>query len=333
MLELGGRERILVIRHGWLKGMIFSTGAWEAISRYHENAHIVLITTEDYKIFGEQSGYFDEIWIDPMADWWDFSIFLKFAKKIREYGFDRIYDLQNSFRSNMYFRLLGLKKPEWSGTIDWCSHPYKISRYNALHPVVLLSEQLRAAGVDRVPMPDISWLSADISRIGLDGPFAIIAPGSNRQENEKLWYDEGYMEVIEWLNENGILPVFVGAKEDQSRVSFIVERCKNETDALDLTGKLMIDEVAELARYALFALGNDSGVMHLVAATDCHSILLFSALSDPALCKPAGKYVNIIRQDDLEDLHHGKVIDELDRILMLDSSEKLPKSAEDEELE
>ena len=72
--------------------------------------------------------------------------------------------------------------------------------------------------------------------------------------------------------------------------------------ALDLTGRTSLGEVAALARRATLAVGNDTGPMHLIAAAGCRSIVLFSRASDPALCAPRGRQVEVLRYPDLADL-------------------------------
>jgi len=72
--------------------------------------------------------------------------------------------------------------------------------------------------------------------------------------------------------------------------------------ARSLAGETSLIEVAALARGAQWALGNDTGPMHLIAAAGCPSVVLFSADSDPALCAQRGPRVRILRRDDLADL-------------------------------
>jgi len=64
---------------------------------------------------------------------------------------------------------------------------------------------------------------------------------------------------------------------------------------LDLTGQTSLADIAELARGATIAVGNDTGPMHMAAAAGCRSIVLFSDASDPALCAPRGDHVLVIQ--------------------------------------
>ena len=72
-------------------------------------------------------------------------------------------------------------------------------------------------------------------------------------------------------------------------------------------------EISGLSRKAVAAVGNDTGPMHLIAATGCHSIVLYSSASNPMLCAQRGSGVQIIRKDQLADLE----VEEVERKLTL----------------
>ena len=71
---------------------------------------------------------------------------------------------------------------------------------------------------------------------------------------------------------------------------------------IDLTGQTTLFDIADLARVASFAVGNDTGPMHLIAAIGCPSLVLFSAASNPAHSRPRGRNVTIMQRGDLATL-------------------------------
>jgi ADP-heptose:LPS heptosyltransferase len=76
-------------------------------------------------------------------------------------------------------------------------------------------------------------------------------------------------------------------------------------DALDLTGRTTLTDLAALAAHAEFAVGNDTGPMHVAASVGCRCLVLFSADSDPALTAPrgpGGTWAAVLRVPDLADL-------------------------------
>ena len=94
--------------------------------------------------------------------------------------------------------------------------------------------------------------------------------------------------------------------------------------ARDLTGRTSFGDLAELARAATLAVGNDTGPMHLIAAAGCPSLVLFSGDSDPALCvprSPPGAFpVRVLRRDNLAMLTPDEVIADLVAAHVLDAA-------------
>ena len=85
--------------------------------------------------------------------------------------------------------------------------------------------------------------------------------------------------------------------------------------ALNLTGQTSFGDLADLGRAARFAIGNDTGPMHLLAAAGCRSVVLFSRDSDPALCAPRGPDVRVLRRPALASLTVATVLAELPHLV------------------
>ena len=69
--------------------------------------------------------------------------------------------------------------------------------------------------------------------------------------------------------------------------------------AVDLTGRTGYAALGGVARRADFAVGNDTGPTHLIAATGCPTLALFGPESDPALCAPRGRAVVVLQRESL----------------------------------
>ncbi len=75
----------------------------------------------------------------------------------------------------------------------------------------------------------------------------------------------------------------------------------------NLAGKTTFEHLAELARQAKGAVGNDTGPMHLIAASGCPSIVLFSSDSDPDRCRPRGAWCRFLQENSLHTLPVDRV--------------------------
>lgn len=290
--------RILVIRLGALGNIVQSLGPFAAIRAHHADAEITVLTRAPYADWLGGSPYFDRVWIDAAPAWWDLPGWWRVRRRLIDGEFDRVYDLQTSTRSNRYFALLPRRaRPEWSGIARGCSHPDSDPAHNRHHDIERQRGQLAPAGIAAVPDADLAWTDGDLARFALPAPIALLVPGSAPHRPAKRWPLARYADLAGRLRVRGLTPVTVGGADARD-----LGRDLAAAGALDLTGRTSLGEVAALARRATLAVGNDTGPMHLIAAAGCRSIVLFSRASDPALCAPRGRQVEVLRYPDLADL-------------------------------
>jgi ADP-heptose:LPS heptosyltransferase len=219
--------------------------------------------------------------------------------------FARVYDLQTSARSSRYFHLFPVKhRPEWSGIAFGCSLPDRDPRRNFLHDTERQQGQLRQAGISVFPPADLSWCRGDLGRFALPGDFALLVPGSSPDRPAKRWPASCYQALAEQLATRGIQSVIIGAAPEKALASEIPA-------AIDLIGQTSFSDLADLARAARFAVGNDTGPMHLIATAGCASITLFSNDSNPTQCAPRGRWVRILQRPDLADLPVEAILEAL----------------------
>lgn len=294
-----GEARILVIKLSAFGDFIMALGPMRAIRDHHRNAHITLLTTKPYVALAEASGLFDRIIVDARPKLWQVGKMWRLARTLRAGGFDRVYDLQTSDRSSFYFRLFGRRKPEWSGIAPGCSHPHANPRRDFIHTIERQRDQLRMAGIEEAPLPDLSFLTGDIARFAIDTPFALLVPGGAAHRPGKRWPADCYGALAQWLTARGVTPVLIGGAAEADVLARIVELCPT---ARDLGGQTSFGDIAELARAAVLAVGNDTGPMHVIAPTGCPTLVLFSADSDPDLTRPVGPDVAVLQRPSLGEL-------------------------------
>ncbi|MBS29340.1 MAG: ADP-heptose--LPS heptosyltransferase [Alphaproteobacteria bacterium] len=305
-------QRILVIKLGALGDVAQATGPFAAIRAHHPDAHITLLTSSAYAGFLEQSGWFDEVWIDERPSWKDPRGWFRLRLRLRRGRFDRAYDLQTSDRSSLYFQLmLPGRRPEWSGIARGASHKHANGGRDDMHTIDRQAEQLAMAGLDTVPPPSLDWVAADTSRFALTAPYVLFVPGGSAHRPEKRWPVGSFTELARRLAACGVTPVLIGAGPDAHATGTIDSFCDA---ARDLTADTSFAEIVALARGAASAVGNDTGPMHLITIAGCPSVVLYSQASDPALCAQKGVDVTILRHDLLSELS----VDEVEAALKLD---------------
>lgn len=292
--------RVLVIKHGALGDFVLALGPARAIRDHHPAARITLLTTPPFAALARLCPWFDEVWTDDRPRWSRPGAWLALRRRLRAAAFDRVYDLQTSYRSNAYFYLLGPgRRPAWCGIALGAAHRHTDPRRRRLHTIERQAGQLAAAGIRGVPLPDVGWLGGAASALAPDRPYALVVPGGSAHRPEKRWPAERFAALAKWLAERGLTPVLVGGAGERRLTEAIAAACPG---AVDLAGATDLAEIIALARGARLAVGNDTGPMHLVAVAGCPTVTLFSSHSDPARCAPRGPEATWLRRADLSAL-------------------------------
>ena len=310
-------KRILVIKLAALGDVVQAFPPFERIRAAHPQAHITLLTTPPYASLAAASPCFDAIETDGRPG--RLGETLAMLRRLRRAGYDRVYDLQTSTRSCAYFVGLWPRPPQWSGTAPFCSHPHRNRRRNAMHTLERQAEQLCDAGVwpdapvegGQARAPDLSFMLEDSAperrpeRFGLTAPYALLVPGASAHRPEKRWPARGYGALAAALMRQGL---DVGVLGGSAEVEIGREITAGAPGVRDLTGRTDYAEIAGLAARAALAVGNDTGPTHLIAAAGAPTLVLFSDASDPALCAPRGRRVEVLQTASLAALEPQVVV-------------------------
>ena len=287
---------ILIVKLGALGNIVLSLNAFAAIRAFHATARISVLTTAPYAAWLRQAPFFDEVLVDTRPPWWNFPDVLRLRRMLLAPGFRRVYDLQTSSRSSRYFQFFPRgAKPEWSGIALGCSHPDRDPNRDRMHDNDRQAGQIRQAGIGNIPPADLTWCHGDIGRFNLPRNVVALIPGSAPHRPVKRWPAAGYQALSLALRARGLTPVVIGTAGETPIARKIPA-------AIDLTGQTSFGDLASIARAARFAVGNDTGPMHLMATAGCPAVVLFSYDSDPALCAPRGPDVRVLRRPDLASL-------------------------------
>ena len=132
------------------------------------------------------------------------------------------------------------------------------------------------------PPPPVAWFAPAVAARAAallpgEGPFLALGPSANW--SGKVWPPERFVELFRALTApGGPLPgarAVVLAGPGAQEAAMVAPVLAALPEALDLTGRLELPEVAAvMARCALFV-GNDSGLMHLAAAAGTPTLGLF----------------------------------------------------------
>ncbi len=162
------------------------------------------------------------------------------------------------------------------------------------------------------------------------GPILVLGPGSNFIG--KQWPAERFAIVARRLASGGspiagARVVILGAAEDRAAAREIVESLGNDgIEAIDLTAKIdLLTCAAVLARATMF-IGNDSGLMHMAAASGIATLGLFGP-SNEKVYGPHGPRARVARGRAYEEIMEGKYMPSITYSLMTDLSVDMVEQA------
>jgi ADP-heptose:LPS heptosyltransferase len=301
------KNNILVIKHGALGDVILAGAAMQAIRQHHKGDCIVCLTTSAFEKLLKSSPWFDMVFIDSKPQWNDFKGWQTLKVFFKKYNFSKVYDLQTSYRSNLYFFFFFyLKNIDWSGIALGCNLKHVNKNRKFIHTLQRQKDQLKIAGVEYNKTPNWEWLIKNYNNDNIipNNRFVILVSGAAKHRNNKKWSGKNYADLIEFIAKIGIQSILIGSKEESDNINNIITYINKSIPIppLNYAGKTSIKDIAFLSSNAIGAVGNDTGPMHLISSCGLKTIVLFGSGSNPDLCAPIGKNVSIISKDNINDI-------------------------------
>ena len=198
-----------------------------------------------------------------------------------------------------------LRKGGWR---RWVYNAVVDSSVRERHTVDHYLDHLRGIGISAVedgpalnlPAEHLAQADAALADAGIDGPFAVVHPGSAREE--KYWVPERWAEIIRHLSrERGLPCVLTGGKGDPFEDAHLAQiRAALAADAdlcADFAGRLDLLTLAATLSRAAMCVSVDSGPMHIAAAFGRPQIALFGP-TNPFHWQPRHPQTVVVRAGD-----------------------------------
>ncbi|MDX1401746.1 MAG: glycosyltransferase family 9 protein, partial [Kiloniellales bacterium] len=167
---------------------------------------------------------------------------------------------------------------------------------------------LERIGIRSTPC-DFSSLGADLARLNLPRDYALLLPGGGiAKKLETRAPGLLFAKLAQAIAAKGLVPIIFGKEQDAELLTFVQKRClRSRLQKNDLAPS----ELATLARHAAFAVGNDSGYIHFMAALGKPCLSLATPLAKPEYQGPRGSNVRILLAENLQGLSLSDLLDEL----------------------
>ena len=304
-------SNILIIKHGSLGDLIQANGAIKDIKNFYKNRKVFLLTAQPYAIFMSECPYIDGVIIDKRLPRWNLFYLSKLKKSLAKYNFTKVFDLQNSRRTNFYKRLI-IRNVDWSSS-ETTLEPGQKKRDFDKEPVLDRMEiQLKRSGVETefVKNIDLSWAETDISRLikqYANNEYILLFPFCSKKNQIKKW---PYFKEL----------IFNLKKDYKNRYPILLAPGPDEIyEANQLNGKVVLEnnksinivKLISLIRNAKFIVANDTGPAHIASHLDKKGIVLFGGHTTAKKVSIENHNFKAITVDNLEDLSVNKVLNQI----------------------
>lgn len=258
-------SNILIIKLGALGDVVMATSLINQIQDFHSSDNLFLLT----------SAPFDTIF----HAWEDLTVHtvkrkgllntLRTIAWIRKNHFTSVYDLQSNDRTGLYCAFSGISRrignhPRYPYNVHPTT-PYRgQSHIYERMLTVLKSANIQAQHIaPSLPASDEekqhvkTWLKEN--RL-VENNFIIIHAGGSKQHPEKRW--PYHKQLAETLSAKNKSIVWIGGKDDIE-----INKGLSSITGVNASMQFTFSELAELGRYAYFAITNDSGPMHILSCS------------------------------------------------------------------
>jgi ADP-heptose:LPS heptosyltransferase len=266
-------SNILIIKLGSLGDVVQISGALRDIREHHKNEKITILTTSKYINLFKNCPYVDNCLEDERLPRYNIFYLLRLRKIINSLNFNKVYDLQNSNRTNFYRKFLFNVK-NWSSSRDIPENKYNNSVLQRF------DEQLRKSNIKTLYTlkPDFSWAAEKANNYNLDTDkkYILFFPFCSRDLIHKRWpYFSELINLIKQNHPEYSLVVAPGPGEIEEAKSLDIKIAVNNNLPLNFF------ELASLIKKSHLVIANDTGPAHMAAHLGARGFTLFGPHTTP----------------------------------------------------
>ena len=266
-------SNILIIKLGSLGDVVQISGALRDIREHHKNEKITILTTSKYINLFKNCPYVDNCLEDERLPRYNIFYLLRLRKIINSLNFNKVYDLQNSNRTNFYRKFL-INVKNWSSSRDIPENKYNNSVLQRF------DEQLRKSNIQTLYTlkPDFSWAAEKANNYNLDTDkkYILFFPFCSRDLIHKRWpYFSELINLIKQNHPQYSLVVAPGPGEIEEAKSLDIKIAINNNLPLNFF------ELASLIKKSHLVIANDTGPAHMAAHLGARGFTLFGPHTTP----------------------------------------------------
>ena len=307
-------SNILIIKHGSLGDIAQASGAIQDISENHKNDRIYLLTTKGYLEVFKKNPFIHEVILDKRLPRYNLIYLYFLMRELKKHNFSKVFDLQNSSRTNFYKNILfpKAKKEIWSSSITTLPEVINKKEFDKHSVLDRFNHQLQTSGLKTTHTlnPDFSWACSDISEIKnnfkLD-KFILLFPFCSPRLTIKKWpyYNDLIKLILDKFGNEYKIILAPGPLEINDAKEI------NALALLDNGKALDISQLTSLIKESSFVIANDTGPAHIAAHVGAKGLTLFGKHTTAYKVSIERDNFKAIEVTDLNNLSAEKVFERL----------------------
>ena len=307
-------SNILIIKHGSLGDIAQASGAIQDISENYKNDKVYLLTTKPYFDLFKKNPFVNDVILDKRLPRYNLIYLYSLMRKLKKHNFSKVFDLQNSSRTNFYRKILAPKSNfnYWSSSITSLPVNKDKPDFDKLSVLERFEHQLKTSGLitKHTLSPNFNWASTDITEIknfyGLD-KYILLFPFCSAHLSVKRW--PFFNELIELISKKfGNSYKIITAPGP----SEILEAKKINSICILSNGcSLNIPQLTGLIKDSSYIISNDTGPAHISAHVGVKGLALFGQHTSAYKVSIERENFKAIQNKDLNNISPKKILEHL----------------------
>ena len=307
-------SNILVIKHGSLGDIAQASGAIQDIFENHREDKLYLLTTKPYMELFKKNPFVHEIIIDKRLSRFNLIYLFTLMKKIKNLKVSKVFDLQNSSRTNFYKKILfpNANSDIWSSSETTLPKNANKEDFDKNPVLDRFDHQLKLSGLktQHTMKPDFNWSCTDIKNIKEKyslNKFILLLPFCSPHLSHKKWphYNELIQLIRNKYRDQLNIVVAPGPEEINEAKNINAICILHDDKALDIM------QLSTLIKESSFVVANDTGPAHMAAHLNVKGLTLFGSHTTAKKVSIERDKFKVIQVQDLNKLSAKNVFEKI----------------------
>ncbi|HOZ30087.1 MAG TPA: glycosyltransferase family 9 protein [Bacteroidales bacterium] len=250
--------KFLIIRFSSIGDIVLTTPVIRCLKQQVEGAVVHFLTKPQYAQILENNPYIDRVHV--------LKSYKETVGELKDEGFDYLIDLHKNLRSYRFknkLKILDFSFPKLNRE-KWLIVNFKKNILPDIHIVDRYFDAVKLFDVQN-DLKGLDYFIKNSDKVnfadfGFDTNKGFVAFAIGGQHGTKKLPVEKIIEICNKINHKLVL---LGAQEDFNNAEIIISGCRN---AINLCGKLSLNQSASIVEQSLVVITHDTGIMHIAAA-------------------------------------------------------------------